>query len=802
MPQGQYKLTDAKPIGQFSLADAAPVDANAPPQAGGFSHAAEEFWKRANPMSWAEGLLETAKHPVDAAMNIVRADPQFLAQAKDSAAKGDYLTATRKLLSYMSMGFGHDLDAQAEMGAKGDLPGMLGAMGGTATQFLAPEAAGAVVPKVAGAVRGMKPANPAIADAVGFGKAAGVPLDAATATDNAAVRAVQHLSDKSLGGAQIAGKAAQRQAEGLATLGEQLAAKAYPKPVTPELAGQGVRSALEQKIGQHAAAANTEYGNLRAIADQNRETVVRYAPTPAAEDAAVAFTYKPNALPDEVFEHVYADAKDNGYTGAKGDLRRKFDEHLKSGYDGLAESDAGAAELAPETLLKDIKQYGGLKPFDKESGTKFRGEYQSIQQGFNSHTSGWHQRGGAQIFRNDGLSLDGMLEALQQDPKWAGKFESTNDLLNELNDIARGGPTAKLARGTVEDALRLTDVRPGAKWWVKRVEEDQALPVNLANVRQHLAPIYDRLQQERDVNGLMLGQKGTALNALTTLMKAGDFAPLEVVDQALSDLKAMARGKDGSLPELRSDGQGVAAAAVRALDAEVRKTAAMAGPEAMRALDAGRAATKAKYAVARVYDAIKDEPVRAFSQAVSPNDSAIGALRDVAKHAPDELPKIGRAYLDSLLEKATADGGFAKADKLSADWQRLGPETKRLLFKDPAHVRDLDRFFLLAKQAAKNANPSGTAHAAAIAVQGGSLVRAIVTGNLQELGIVGASVAGTAGLSAFLHSPAGVKLLTEGLTLPKAATKARAAWQTRLQKFAVTNGLVQASQPAGAGPQG
>ena len=33
-------------------------------------------------------------------------------------------------------------------------------------------------------------------------------------------------------------------------------------------------------------------------------------------------------------------------------------------------------------------------------------------------------------------------------------------------------------------------------------------------------------------------------------------------------------------------------------------------------------------------------------------------------------------------------------------WQKLGPQTKQLLFRDAAHVCDLDNFFPLAKKPA------------------------------------------------------------------------------------------------------
>ena len=83
---------------------------------------------------------------------------------------------------------------------------------------------------------------------------------------------------------------------------------------------------------------------------------------------------------------------------------------------------------------------------------------------------------------------------------------------------------------------------------------------------------------------------------------------------------------------------------------------------------------------------------------------------------PRRLPQVGRAFLEELLQKATAEGGFERAAGLQADWQRLGPETKRLLFRDPAHIKDLDNFFLLAKKMGENPNPSGSGFTA---LQGG-----------------------------------------------------------------------------------
>ncbi len=582
--QGAYKLSDAKPLGAYSLDDAKASQPDPEPE-GGVSHFASEFWKRANPMTWAEGLVEAAKHPVDTAVNMVRADPKFLDDAKDAAGKGDYLTAGRKVLSYLSMGLGHELDAQADMGAKGDLSGMGGAMAGTATQFLAPEVAArglAAVPSMA-----MKPANPAVADAIAAGKRAGVPMSAATATDNAAVGALQHITDRSVGGATIAGKSAQREAQGLATMGEQLAAKGHPLPVTAEQAGVSTARAIDANVADHAQTADAAYGRLRAI------------------------------------------------------------------------------------------------------------------------------------------------------------------------------------------------------------EAKRPIPVDLAAAKAAIEPMYRTLATGADI-APQYTKSVESVSKAAYILQGPDIADASVADSALSDLKALQRDAKGT------PGAAAANLAVDKVHQAVLSAVTKAGPDALQALNEGRAATTAKYVAQDVLDSLKDEPVRTIQGLTRADDASIEALRDIGKQAPQVLPQIGRSVLDGMLGEAKEAKAFAHADKLYADWNKLGAETKSLLFRDPAYIKSLDDFFLLGKQMAKNANSSGSAHTIAIASQGGTIMRALMTGNLQELGYGLASIGATGGISAFLHSTAGVKLLTGGMRLPPSPA-AQAAWLAKVRAYGVAQGWAQDSQPAGAG---
>src|SRR4029077_9845709 len=304
----------------------------------------------------------------------------------------------------------------------------------------------------------------------------------------------------------------------------------------------------------------------------------------------------------------------------------------------------------------------------------------------------------------------------------------------------------KLTGPTTEEALSLSNARPGAQWWIPRTEEVQALPVDLTAVKAALLPTYQRLAREAQLTpGAVMGDKAAALQAIDRLMQAPDAAPLTHVDSILGQLKTFARSEN---PDLRTIGQGIVGKAVGALDEQVTATAKAAGPDVIAALEKGRAATKAKYAAADVLQGLetgRGEAVAAYRRLTAPGDSAIGQLRDVVKQAPEAAPKIARAFLDDLVGKATEGGAFnpKMAGQIDKAWRKLGPETKTALFQDRGYISDLDNYFRLARNIAENPNTSGTARIA----------------GLYDL------MSNAIGYPAakLLYSPTGVKLLTDGL---------------------------------------
>jgi hypothetical protein len=188
---------------------------------------------------------------------------------------------------------------------------------------------------------------------------------------------------------------------------------------------------------------------------------------------------------------------------------------------------------------------------------------------------------------------------------------------------------------------------------------------------------------------------------------------------------------------------------------------------------------------------LREEPVGSYRLLTADHDAGIAFLRDVQRHAPESLPEVGRAQMEEWLARATKEGRFDHGDALYAEWQKLGPNTKRALFGGPLQVQRLDQFFTLAKRIAKNPNPSGSGYTASLAAQ----AAAIIPSPLLSL----YTQAGGYALAKFLTTPQGVSLVNRALALSmkaptgSGAAAAQAAWAT------VAN-AARATPAAAAGP--
>lgn len=295
---------------------------------------------------------------------------------------------------------------------------------------------------------------------------------------------------------------------------------------------------------------------------------------------------------------------------------------------------------------------------------------------------------------------------------------------------------------------------------IEPIMKDVPLPVDVRPVKTALAPIYERVKERMPV---AQQQASPGLRSIENILKADDHVPATVADANLSALKSITR--EAAAPELRNVSQGLAAKAIQELSTAVDDAVAIAGSDATAALQRGRRLTKAKYTSADLLADLRDEPVQVFNQLTQRKDTAIDALRAVARESPQNMPKLGKAYLEGLFEKATREGGWSKPDTLFSQWKELGPATKRVLFRNPNVIRDLDSFFLLAKRVAQNPNPSGTAYVASLLPTAGLVIAS------PQVGVP--LVLGSAALSRILFNPKTAKMLTSSLRM-KTGTPAAA----------------------------
>jgi hypothetical protein len=327
----------------------------------------------------------------------------------------------------------------------------------------------------------------------------------------------------------------------------------------------------------------------------------------------------------------------------------------------------------------------------------------------------------------------------------------------------RDALTAKIA-GHTADANTAYDTVRGL--------ESPATAVDLGPVKASLKPVYEQMMRQMPITQQ---QANPGLKALDNVLNGPDRAPLSQVDRDLSAMKTIAR-EQGGLAKL----------AVSRLDAAVTTAARAGGPQVLDALTQGRTATTAKYATSDVLDLLKDEPVKTMATLTAPKDAAIQRLRAVTQQVPQVTPELSRAYLEDLLEKP----------QRVADWQKLGAQTKAILFPKPGQAQALDQFFNLTDRISKtNVNPSGSGYMVSLAAQGGALGTGLVltlTNPAVGLGVLGAEAGtqiGGATLAKLLRSPAAVTALTRGMTLPTSAPA--------VVRAAATANLVRAAQSAG-----
>jgi len=220
------------------------------------------------------------------------------------------------------------------------------------------------------------------------------------------------------------------------------------------------------------------------------------------------------------------------------------------------------------------------------------------------------------------------------------------------------------------------------------VMERIAVPLDGSEVQAALGPVarrYAKTLSDTDARASL------GLKTMREIINSSPVKSLREWEMDLGLLKQAAES-EGGLAELRDTSQGLAAFTLKKLNDAIEQRMASAhypgydpatgGPHpGLEALRAGRLATAKKYQVAEMLqgfgrkDITQLEPVSVFKQMTWTGDAGINRLRQVADMFPDQMPAAGRAFIES--------GG---------DWEKLGPETKKIFFRDPGLIKDLDQY--------------------------------------------------------------------------------------------------------------
>jgi hypothetical protein len=321
------------------------------------------------------------------------------------------------------------------------------------------------------------------------------------------------------------------------------------------------------------------------------------------------------------------------------------------------------------------------------------------------------------------------------------------------------------------------------------VMQAMQLPVDLRQIKGALRPMLDEALHRMPVGQQQLSP---GLQALQNLVTGPDYAPAVSLEKDLGAIKSLGRGAE--LPQLRDASQGMAAQATQLLQDAIDHTVGQAhSPSGINALDElqmGRSEASAKRAAEEIFERLRVEPVGAFKQATMGQDLGIQHLRELQAHAPQAMPALGRAVLEHLFVKSRAGSGewLSGATGAAGEWNKLGDATKDLLYG--ANRADLDSFFLLAKKIAENPNPSGSA------ITGLTGVSAYNLFPHPYATIAGQSLGGV--ISLLMNTPGGVRLLTQGLTIPARGARA-VAWtgavMNRLDDYAKRAEAIRATPP-------
>ena len=314
-------------------------------------------------------------------------------------------------------------------------------------------------------------------------------------------------------------------------------------------------------------------------------------------------------------------------------------------------------------------------------------------------------------------------------------------------------------------------------------------PVVLDSVRQQLVPVYEdlarNLPEAKRANS-------PAFRALEELIKSDiKNMPATDFDKFLGAVKAIAR--DGDSPFLSTQSQRIAKKVIAAGERIFQDTVQGAGPNVLEKLKKARQSVREYHATAELLDDMRSEPAALYKNLVTGGDQVHNVLLGLKRTAPKALETVGRTFLNGLMETATNEGCWGRSAGVKAAWERMGPETKNLMF-GPKVTQNLNDFFLAAKRLVTNEGSQTAGRMSAFMSYGdvGTAIAELVGGVASEHPFIGAAGAGAtllktrvqpAILAKLAFHPAGAQLLNQVLQIPL-GTKAFQSAMGKLNQIA------------------
>lgn len=406
-------------------------------------------------------------------------------QAKASYQAGDYATAARHFINYLLPVIGPGLDRSSDLLEAGKWAAGGGDAIGLGLSLFGPKGlegiAAGKYPLGATAAKGAVSPSTARPE-IQFAQQRGIPLDAATVSDNFAVKGAQGLADRTYAGSLVATPANTARAAAMAQTGQDLASEVHPAPTTPESAGTSLRAALTEKVAGHATEANTAYDRLRELEQR------------PASQLEMPVTRAPAKV----------DALDPVITGQ---LRRIVHEMDASGY--------------TPRLLQPTKYGGSLEHVEGTGGAGAK-VFDDIKQNLSPGSS--QTRGDVQA------ALESYLGGGPETAAVKAAIEVARARYVEPHTVSR----AELPISEMRTPTRLEGTRPSTA--------PMGFPVDLPEAKRALQPLYDQLKRQMPITQQ---QANPGLKAIQNILESPDYAPLSQVDRDLSAIKAVARTQGG-----------------------------------------------------------------------------------------------------------------------------------------------------------------------------------------------------------------------------------------------------------------